>query len=240
MRLTNLKKTNFKVLSITLLITLILAAAMPHIIAGSQSWLLEYAVERGDLHTASFLIKNGTNPNMPNDGFAPLAQSLQHRHTNMSYMLISNGADINAVGPFGITPLMCADLDNPSLVSYLVQRGANVSARNDQGRTPLIIAAADLHCAAAQILLENGANPNAQDKDGQSALMEAITSNSLPSETKQKYLTVVTLLKKGADVRLKNAQGQDALSLLKRLNNTQQNQLILFAVEQRIKAVTKR
>ena len=59
----------------------------------------------------------------------------------------------------------------PEMVEEQINQGYSIKERNSGGETPLHIMAA--HCSSfdcLQILLAHGANPNAQDEEGNTAL----------------------------------------------------------------------
>jgi len=51
--------------------------------------------------------------------------------------LIEAGADVNAKGPQGTTPLMCAVIKtvNPKIVELLIEKGADIKAVSAAGET---------------------------------------------------------------------------------------------------------
>lgn len=220
-------KPRVKRLVVTIVcVATLLALLIPHVFIGLRSWLLEYAVERGDVSMTSLLLNNGASPNMPDDGFSPLMQALQRRHDDVAYLLIDKGGNVNAVGPFGYTPVLCADLSDTLLVSYLIQHGADVNARNDTGTTALMSAASDLHKDAVHMLLAKGAAPNTQDKDGQTPLMQAITSNQSHDKPEQQSEIIKELLEAGADVGIRDVKGQDAVTLARESGNASTVRLV--------------
>lgn len=67
--------------------------------------------------------------------------------------LVMAGADVNAVGAMGVTPLHeAASRGNAELVRFLRAAGANVMATLDDGKTPAQLAAARGHAALAEEL----------------------------------------------------------------------------------------
>ncbi len=85
-------------------------------------------------------------------------------------MLVRAGADVNAKGYHGETPLSEAvirDLDDT--VRLLVKLGADVNVLNDQSYRPLMEAAQTGSYNAAVALLECGAEPSAKDRLGRTA-----------------------------------------------------------------------
>ena len=79
--------------------------------------------------------------------------------------LIKSGADVNAKGYLGNTPLFYA-LKNkkttPEIIRILVEAGANVNAEGYMGRTPIICAMRNKSTTPEmfRILIEAGANVN--------------------------------------------------------------------------------
>ncbi|MES2966036.1 MAG: ankyrin repeat domain-containing protein [Bdellovibrionota bacterium] len=102
-----------------------------------------------------------------------------------------------------------------NLVTFLVGRHAlvNQNAANDSKATPLHLAAAfreEVTAAAiCERLIENGAELNAKDADGQTALHHAVARGSL--------LLVATMIEAGADPYLKDAQDRSPMDLAKEL-----------------------
>ena len=76
-------------------------------------------------------------------------------------LLVSKGANINAKGYDGRTPLHVAVVgSNDDTVAFLLSLGANVNAKNDQGWTPLHYAAGHSTLSVVKLLLDKGASLN--------------------------------------------------------------------------------
>ncbi|MGE0009306.1 MAG: ankyrin repeat domain-containing protein [Candidatus Babeliales bacterium] len=129
--------------------------------------------------------------------------------------LLSQGVGVNSIDVGGKTPLINAALQSHiELFVLLLEKGADPNAADRQKMTPLI--AAILSYAnnqdAAQVeqmvylLIEKGANVNAQNIGGQSALMLAANFGL--------QAVVERLLKAGADRHMENAFGQKAVDLV--------------------------
>jgi ankyrin repeat protein len=91
--------------------------------------------------------------------------------------LISGGADVNAPGAHGITPLSrlvsggYAPDAEVRLAQQLLKAGANVDARDDFGSTALLIAAQRRRSDVVRLFLSAGADPNFTNCRGESAAL---------------------------------------------------------------------
>jgi ribosomal protein L37E len=90
---------------------------------------------------------------------------------------VKSGGDIEWKDPNGWTLLhLAARFGNDKMARWLVVNGADISARSERIETPLIMAcdlrnwSPVLNPAVVNILLENGADPNAENCDGDTAL----------------------------------------------------------------------
>ena len=156
-------------------------------------------------------------------GATALAWAARGGHLEAVGALLSGGASVNAVDEVGDMPLMAACAPgHEAVVARLLGAKADVLSANDDGCTPLLVAcevaqppkaSSDKkappqpckHDAVVKMLLDAKAAPNAQNALGRSPLMYAAL-NSLRE-------MVTLLLARGGDVRLKDADGEDALTL---------------------------
>ena len=121
--------------------------------------------------------------------------------------LIQDGADVNAVGKYGWTPLEIAARNNsyPEVMLLLIEKGADVNAVGKDGRTPLILAARNnSNAEVLRVLIEGGADVNAVDEDGYTPLMSAAQNNSNPEVLR-------VLIEGGADVNTVGVDGRTPL-----------------------------
>lgn len=103
-------------------------------------YLLVSAARMGDLGSTKLLIEHGaiinTGTNHP-----PLFHALLNRDTDMTKLLVENGADVHFLGAGDYTPITLATLQNcVSLARLFLRRGADVNAPDGHGFTPLGIA----------------------------------------------------------------------------------------------------
>ena len=93
---------------------------------------------------------------------------------------IRAGANVNARGEHGDTPLMHAawNNENSEVVQALLDAGANVNTHNERGLTPLMNAAwNNANPKVLRALLDAGANVETRDAYGDTAVLLAATSN---------------------------------------------------------------
>ena len=117
-------------------------------------------------------------------------------HADVSRLLVSKGADVNATigsrGPAavkvdfatmvitalprgGLTPLMFAARQGAlGAVRALADAGANLNLTDPDGMSALVIAIINGHHEVASALLDKGADPNVADTSGMAALYAAV------------------------------------------------------------------
>lgn len=156
-------------------------------------------------------------------GTSALHWAIYHERIQMAKTLIDRHADVNAKNAKGVTPLHLAASHpagrrypkestdknryvNTDLARLLLSKGAivDVKAGPDLNEgTPLIVAVSAGHNKTAQVLLENGADPNAKNSRGFRVLDIAAASGDDQS--------VRLLLKYGANPEQAGADGYTPL-----------------------------
>ena len=120
--------------------------------------------------------------------------------------LILKGADVNAKGEFGQTPLHGAAIwGHKDVAEYLIYKGANVNARENNGKTPLHKAALFVDKEVAELYISKGADVNAKDNSGMTPLHGAAMFGRM--------VAAEFLIFKGADVSAKDNNGMTPLQL---------------------------
>lgn len=124
--------------------------------------------------------------------------------------LIERGADVNVVGTDPRPPawIAVAEFQDERFLEYALRAGAHVHWRNDDGRTLLHAAAQVGSRACTRLLLDAGADPNAQDTRLNTPLH--IVAN------RDMHSLCPLLVLAGADPNLSNKQDQRPIDVAKR------------------------
>jgi len=152
---------------------------------GEEITPLIAAVKHGDIAMIKFLLEHGADPNLPwkyedNDPIAPI--SLAANFMNLSGTQVAD------------------------IVKVLLDHGAHVNAIDPKSHwTPLMHIALRNRPEAVEVLLHAGADINAKDAEGETALMK-VTSDGLVN-------IVELLLKHGANTSLTNKLDETALDM---------------------------
>lgn len=149
------------------------------------------------------------------NGETALTWAAQLGHTAVVKDLLAAGADLEVRGNlFGATPLLLAARGgHRGIVALLAVRG-DVNARDDQGATALM-AAVDRTgglikpqsrvLSILQTLIEAGTDLDAQDLEGETAIMWAVRARNMEA--------LELLLEAGADAHIENLHGETAVDI---------------------------
>jgi len=201
------------------------------------------AASSGKVKILDLLIKKGADPNSRNKhGKTPLFAAVESGNGRVVAFLIKNGVNINLKDKYGNTPYTIArKYGNDEIISLLSGGGENIdinmaamegdfelvkkilsknpgtinNVEKETGFTPLHQAMTYGWEEMAEYLILKGADPNIQDKYGDTAL-------HLAGSAKE----VKLLLKKGARINLKNKKGLTPLESAVKQKNKEKVEIL--------------
>ncbi len=171
-------------------------------------------------NTSAFraFFKAGESPNKVDENgnlifsIAPVEMGVKDWRDLMVSIFLEAGVDVNK--PFdqdGQTLLFYAE--GAELIDQLLRAGADARVRDAKGRTPLfasLSATQEVESVpqAVRLLMQHGVRINAQDNEGNTALMMAVAKGD-------SYDFIRVLLDAGANPNIKNKAGKTALQIAK-------------------------
>jgi ankyrin repeat protein len=178
------------------------------------------AAIRADIEAAKKALAEGADINRQSDnGYTALmwASTYSNRspYDEMAKFLINAGADVNIRAKDGTTALLDAAGSSKEITLMLVEKGADITARKDDGRGiftscifGILMGATDIELA--EYMLSKGADVNESatsgDVEGWTAIHYACSNGNME--------LIKFLIKNGADVKAKTANGKTPLSLI--------------------------
>jgi len=142
----------------------------------SRGWTpLIAAIDHGYDDVAKLLLRHGADVNAQDSrGWTPAIHAASAKERDILKLLLEKGADPNIRNKTGYSALMYAT-DDPDTTQLLIRKGADVNARGTEDDvTPLIKASVEGQIRVVEILLKNGVDVNAKDRDGKTALHWAL------------------------------------------------------------------
>ena len=173
------------------------------------------------------LIKNYSNHNEKVDKKklnASLFNAVRKDNRKAAIAALEAGADVNAINNLGFTPLLYAVFtDDLKMGKILIAHGADPNRGRDSltGMNALSSAAGNGKTDFALLLLNHGANVNARDHMGGTALGHAIDGRYIQ--------TSLILIQHGADINAKDHFGVTVLMEATKLNH---DHTVLFLLKQ--------
>jgi ankyrin repeat protein len=215
-------------------VTLLLAqGAEVNAITDEGNALME-AVKGGHTETVKLLLKAGADVKaVHRTGEQVLMMAARQRNyqtpaaepdPEIVRLLLAHGADPNAKSQWGETALMFAN--TAAKVKLLVANRADLEAKDQQGKTALMKAASQGDVGVAGALIESGANVNAVDTNGSSALLYSLDEENMAHGDERATLPArraeiarKLLAAKPLEVNAQNSNGETALMRAVRLAN---------------------
>lgn len=168
---------------------------------------LHLAAANGNREIVRTLLEHGANLKLEslNEKFTALHLAALRGQVSVLELLIEHTEDIEAGAHYGMTALHCASREGHDLcVSLLAQAGANIDTRAEpEYETPLMTAAAFDHTTTIWTLLSHGADIDAVQRSGRTAVQVAAYFGNLDATR--------TLIDKGAYLDVMDNDGYTAL-----------------------------
>ena len=199
-----------------LIFSIVLIGYLP-VKAGSYEDFFK-AIEFDQAEVVQNLLERGFDPNSPNpQGQPALMLAMQKSSNKVAEVLLNwKTTNLSISNPQSETPLMLAAITNQLVwAKKLIDKGADV---NRKGWTPLHYAATKGHIEMMRLLMEHHAYLDAESPNGTTPLMMAAHYGT-PMATK-------LMLEEGADPRLKNQLGINALEFARKANKPESAQYI--------------
>ncbi len=183
---------------------------------------LDYAIAYDWVEIAKLLLENGADSSK--------APRILDDNSEMSVLLKAHGVppkDINAKNQNWPSLVYACRGDNgehPDEIQQLLALGADINIQNYKGKTGLHYAAKAGFLKVINLLIENGADLDALDSDGETPLFEAIRSTIKSGEKQRAALEA--LLIKGANPNVKNRKGQTPLQVARRMRRAEAGRIV--------------
>ncbi|XP_029109623.1 ankyrin repeat and SOCS box protein 10 [Scleropages formosus] len=176
---------------------------------------LHIAAGRGFADCLRHLLRREADVTLSPGGTTALHEACEGGHGECARLLLSYGANANAVNEDGLMPLhVCTSPESLECAKHLLQFGAAANGRSlEEDDTPLHVAARHGLLDHVDLYLRYGAEVEKQNDEGQTPLNAACSEPQAP-EDRERYLRVCRmLLRAGADVHTEDRDNQTPLHM---------------------------
>ncbi|KAI5926288.1 ankyrin repeat-containing domain protein [Camillea tinctor] len=188
-----------------------------HIVNPLGDTLLHVACNSDAPNTASLLLRCGAEPNTRVSNMPPLHVSVKRNSIECTQLLLYRGADINALGGYGVRPLHYAVRKRPKangdIFKFLIDAGASIETRSKTQKTVLhhfscqetAAFGIDVLRERLKLILDVGdcGLLEARDDCGRTPILEAIQSKN--------HIALRVLLEAGAQTNIVDFNGFNIL-----------------------------
>ena len=178
---------------------------------------IRFIDEDQQMKMIGLLISKGANIHLRGRvGKTALHVAAKKARSKVAHLLLDEGACPNCQDDHKNSPLHAAvwliddEEKQLDMVNLLISKGADIHLRGQGRRTALHMAAGKARLKTAQILLNEGIDPNSQDDRNNSPLEAAICY--IDDEDKHQEM-IDLLISKGADIHMKEQGGRSALQM---------------------------
>uniref|UniRef100_A0A8C7A0P3 Ankyrin repeat and SOCS box containing 10 n=1 Tax=Nothoprocta perdicaria TaxID=30464 RepID=A0A8C7A0P3_NOTPE len=177
---------------------------------------LHITAGRGYADCLHYLLLRGASVNFAPGGKTALHEACAAASTDCVRLLLSFGADPEAVSEDGCKPLhFCKSPDSIQCVQQLLQHGANVNSRTEEeDNTALHVAAQHGLAEHVRLLLRHGAELEAKNEEGQTPLNAACAQPHQPQDMERYYRVCQLLVDSGTGLPIALGSLQSGLVLL--------------------------
>ncbi len=180
----------------------------------SGSTALLVSMGRSNTEATRLLLDRGADPTAKDAGGNALLYAVNFGEWELARLFVDRGVDVNTVDRVGGTALLVTVAEGKfeynGLGDSLISHGANLDAQGDAGMCALHFS----DFKVSQKLIEHGASPNLQAKNGNTPLLtllkQTLTGPPLSDDQRAK----VTLLIERANLEIRDHEGYAAIALL--------------------------
>lgn len=192
---------------------------------------LTYAIQNKDPKVIRVLLERADVNLKDEQGNSPIHLAIKKDKEDIFDLLLEKNADVNTGGKSGKTQnqtaLYVAVLKGrKDLVQKLLEKGADPNIADSDGAFPLseAVVNAGSNPQIVKLLIDKGANINAQESNKATALIYAAANKQISAQMRREIVKI--LLDRGADKTIKDEKGRSALDWAKQNGNEETAELL--------------